>query len=51
MIRGTVNLNDTETFFVRNGDIVGRIAVFVSGLLLLYLLMRISLRGRKPQIK
>lgn len=51
VIRGTVNLNDTETFFVRNGDIVGRIAVFVSGLLLLYLLMRISLRGRKPQIK
>lgn len=49
VIRGTVNLNDEETFYVRNGDIAGRISVFVSGLLLLYLLMRICLRGRRPR--
>lgn len=48
VIRGTVNLNDEETFYVRNGDIVGRLAVFVSGLLLLYVAMRILLRGRQP---
>ena len=34
VLTGTVHLNDRETFFVRAGDIVGRIAVFVFVLLL-----------------
>ena len=38
--RGTVNLTDGETFFVRNGDIVGRICTFVFGLLLLAMIVR-----------
>ena len=39
-LRGTVNLSDRETFFVRNGDIVGRICTLVFGLLLLALIVR-----------
>ena len=39
-LRGTVNLTDGETFFVRNGDIVGRICTFVFGLLLLAMIVR-----------
>ena len=35
VLKGTVNLSGRETFFVRNGDIVGRLSVFVSILLLL----------------
>ena len=34
ILKGTVNLNDRETFFVRAGDIVGRLSVFVFVLLL-----------------
>lgn len=34
VLRGTVNLSDRETFFVRNGDIAGRLCTFVFLLLL-----------------
>lgn len=48
VLNGKVNLNSSETFFVRNGDIPGRICTFVALLLLLLLLSRIMLpNGRK----
>ncbi len=40
VLSGTVNLNGRETFFVRTGDVVGRLAVFVFLLLLLAGLVR-----------
>ena len=33
ILRGTVNLSSRETFFVRVGDIVGRVCVFLTVLL------------------
>ena len=39
-LAGTVNLNTAETFFVRNGDIPGRISVLVALLLLALFLVR-----------
>ena len=39
-LRGDVRLADGQTFFVRNGDIVGRICTLVFGLLLLALVVR-----------
>ena len=39
-IRGVVNLNDRETFYVRHGDITGRLASFIFVLLLLALVVR-----------
>lgn len=40
ILKGTVNLSDEKTFFVRVGDIVGRLSVFVFVLLLLAALVR-----------
>ena len=40
VIRGTVNLSDRQTFFVRHGDIPGRISVLVFLLLAALLLVR-----------
>ncbi|MBQ4286017.1 MAG: apolipoprotein N-acyltransferase, partial [Bacteroidales bacterium] len=40
VIRGTVNLSDRQTFFVRYGDIPGRISVLVFLLLAALLLVR-----------
>ena len=40
VLRGTVNLSSSETFFVRNGDIVGRVCVFLFVLLLAASLIR-----------
>lgn len=40
-IRGTVNLNDEITFFVRNGDIVGRLCTLMAVLLLFGMCVRI----------
>ncbi|MDT3366074.1 MAG: apolipoprotein N-acyltransferase [Bacteroidota bacterium] len=40
VLAGEVNLNSYETFFVRNGDIVGRISVLVTLLLLALFLVR-----------
>ena len=39
-LKGSVNLNDGETFFVRSGDIPGRACVFVALLLLLLLVVQ-----------
>ena len=43
-LNGKVNLNDEVTFFVRQGDIVGRFAVFLSVLLLLAVAVRSLIR-------
>ena len=43
VLKGTVNLNGRETFFVRSGDIVGRLSVFV----FLLLLLAAAVRKRK----
>lgn len=43
---GSINLNRKQTFFVRNGDIVGRLCTFVAGLLALSLLVRILTKNR-----
>ena len=40
VLRGTVNLSSRETFFVRAGDIVGRVCVFLFVLLLAAALVR-----------
>ena len=40
ILKGTVNLNDRKTFFVRAGDIVGRLSVFVFILLLAAAIIR-----------
>ena len=46
VMRGSVNLNSEESFFVRNGDIVGRVSVLVFLLLLALFIVRL-LPGRK----
>ncbi len=45
-LRGTLNLNSRQTFFVRHGDICGRIGTFVF-LLLILLLLTQALRQRR----
>ncbi len=45
-LKGKVNLNDEVTFFVRQGDIVGRFAVFLSVLLLLSVAVRALVREK-----
>ena len=46
VLRGSVNLNSEDSFFVRNGDIVGRVSVLVFLLMLALLIVRL-LPGRK----
>ena len=43
-MEGRINLSDRETFFVRHGDIVGRVCTFAALLLLLALLVRLIIR-------
>lgn len=45
-MRGSVNLNSEESFFVRHGDIVGRVSVLVMLLMLGLLLVRLLLRRK-----
>ena len=40
-VRGTINLNDEETFFVRNGDIVGRLCTLMAVLLFFGMCVRL----------
>ncbi len=40
VLKGTVNLSEEKTFFVRTGDVVGRLSVFVFLLLLMAALVR-----------
>ena len=44
VLTGKVCLNDRQTFFVRQGDIVGRLGVFFSVLLLLGVAVRVKVR-------
>ncbi len=45
-IKGTVKLYDKQTFYVRWGDVIGRIALFIAGLLLIRsLVVRITQGG------
>ncbi len=46
VLTGTIRLREGETFFVRNGDIVGRLCVFLFLLLLLALGVK-AIRGEK----
>ena len=39
-IKGEINLNDKVTFYVKNGDFIGRISSFVAMLLLLMLIVK-----------
>lgn len=50
VLRGHINRNDRQTFFVRNGDITGRVCTFVFWLLLAALAVRVLLlRKNAPQ--
>ena len=49
VLTGEVNLNTAETFFVRNGDIVGRISVLVSLLLLALYIVRLCIAKQSSQ--
>lgn len=42
VLRGKINLNDKQTWFVRNGDFTGRICTLLFALLLLTLLVRLK---------
>ena len=46
---GSINLNDELTFFVRNGDITGRVCTFVFWLILAALAVRVILSRRQKQ--
>lgn len=46
-LKEEVLLNDTITFYTRSGDYIGRIAMFVSGLLALYLVAAILGKNKK----
>lgn len=43
-LKGTINANDFMTFYVKNGDYIGRAAAFFSALILLLFLVRIIIR-------
>ena len=43
-LEGRVNLNSRETFYVRHGDIIGRVSAFAALLLLLALIVRLITR-------
>ena len=45
-MEGRINLNSSETFFVRHGDIVGRVCTLAALLLLLALVVRLVIRRR-----
>ena len=45
-LRGSINFNTRETFFVRNGDIVGRVSTLMFFLLSVLLLIRVLMRKK-----
>jgi apolipoprotein N-acyltransferase len=45
VIQANINSNTTETFYVKHGDLIGRVCFYVSGIILL-LLIALSLRAR-----
>ncbi|MBQ3723125.1 MAG: apolipoprotein N-acyltransferase [Bacteroidales bacterium] len=50
-LEGRINLSDRETFFVRHGDIVGRVCTFAALLLLLALVVRLIVRKQKREAR
>ena len=44
-VRGTIKFNDVKTFYVKWGDLIGRLAVFLSAILLLNTIAK-SLKGK-----
>jgi len=44
-IKGSINANSEETFYVLTGDIIGRISFYLSGIILVYITLR-SLQTR-----
>ena len=46
VLRGTVNVNTEQSFFTRNGDIVGRVSTLVFLLLLALLVVRFFVRSK-----
>ena len=49
VMHGSINLNDDMTFFVRNGDITGRVCTFVFWLLTAALAVRVALSWKKDR--
>ena len=49
VMHGSINLNDDMTFFVRNGDITGRVCTFVFWLLTAALAVRAALSWKKDR--
>lgn len=49
VMHGSINLNDDVTFFVRNGDITGRVCTFVFWLLTAALAVRVALSWKKDR--
>lgn len=47
VLAGKINLNDKVTFFVKQGDIVGRISVFVSCLMFLLVFVRLIITKKR----
>ena len=45
-LEGSVNLSSAETFFVRHGDVTGRVCTFAALLLLLALIVRWVIRKK-----
>ena len=48
-IRSSINMNDEITYFVRTGDVPGRLCTAVFSLLCLALIVRICLKGKKSE--
>ena len=46
-LRGTVNVNTTQSFFTRHGDIVGRVSSLVFLLLLALMVVRLFAPAKK----
>lgn len=47
VLRGKINLNDKITFFVREGDIIGRVSTFVFFILLLAMAVRFLMKIKR----
>ncbi len=45
-LEGKISLNSEKTFYAKNGDLIGRIALFFAGLFLIYLF--VQLKTKKP---
>jgi apolipoprotein N-acyltransferase len=48
-LKGTLNANDSITFYVKNGDYIGRAAAFFSGLLVLLFFVRLIMQLLKKK--